>query len=277
LQEKLVDGKINPSYHTLTNTGRLGSRNPNAQNIKAKSEIRHCFVPPKGHMFIDLDYSQIELRVVAHLSQDPQLLKVYKEDGDVHQSTADGCGCTRQDAKVINFGLIYKMHYTTLAKQLKISEDEADRYSKGYFVTYRGVATWQKNEILKARTYGRTRTILGRPREFPEIHASNKWIREKKEREAINHPVQGSAGEICKLAMIDVENDLILRSLGATLHMQIHDELVLACPVKAAPKALERCRYLMENSLKKRSIKFSVPLKAEGGIGTNWQEAKEAG
>ncbi len=272
---RIVDGKINPRFRMLTETGRLSSSDPNAQNIPRKSEIRYCFIAPEGWEIIDLDYSQIELRIVAHLSKDPVMVAEYnKENSDIHQATADACGCDRQDAKPINFGLIYRMHYTTLAKLLKISERKAEKYWKGYFKTYRGVQQWQEKMARLGRKNRLTRTILGRPRRLLRIHDSSKWVREHEERKGINHPVQGTAGELIKLAMMDCEKSKILKELKCRLISQVHDELLFRCPKENSKRALAIIKEIMETSLSRRGVTMRVPVIAEGGTGATWGDAK---
>ena len=276
----LIEGKTNPKFKMLTVTGRLSSSDPNAQNIPSDPKaygiiLRECFVPPPGWALVVLDYSQIELRITAHMSQDEEMIRVYNDPkGDIHQSTADACGCDRKAAKVVNFGLIYKMYYKTLAKKLGVSEDEAEAYVQGYFKKYWGVAAWQKMEAKRAHKFSRTRTILGRSRTLPDIHNPNRWIREKAERDGINFPIQGTAAELTKLAMLDCEHSRELRALNANLVMQVHDELMFRCPIANAPRVLKIAKSLMENAFSSRGIKFSVPIIAEGGIGHNWLKAK---
>ena len=251
------------------------SSDPNAQNIPRKSEIRYCFIAPEGWDIIDLDYSQIELRIVAHLSNDPKMVDEYnKENSDIHQATADACGCDRQDAKPINFGLIYRMHYTTLAKLLKISERKAEKYWRGYFNNYKGVYAWQEKMARIGRKNRMTRTVLGRPRRLLRIHDSSKWVREHEERKGINHPVQGTAGELIKLAMIDCEKDTRLKELKCRLISQVHDELLFRCPHKNSKEALGIIKKIMETSLSRRGVTLRVPVIAEGGVGATWGDAK---
>ena len=269
----IVNGKINPNFHLKPVTGRLSSSNPNAQNIPARSEIRHCFIAPKGFVIIDFDFSQIELRITAHVSKDANLTKAYLKNEDIHQQTADACGCTRDYAKTINFGLIYMMHWATLAKALDISDKEAETYHTSYFGMYDGVARWHKRMINYARINGCTKTILGRPRRLLDIKSHNKWHREKAEREGVNHRVQGTAGELCKLAMIDCNNSKTLKRFNCKLISQVHDELMFRCPVHNAKKAVSMIKSLMEQAFEKRGVKLDIPIIADGKYALNWGDA----
>jgi DNA polymerase-1 len=275
-------GRIHTSYQQgVAATGRLSSSDPNLQNIPIRTpegrRIRQAFVAPSGRSLVAADYSQIELRIMAHLSGDDSLLHAFAEDRDVHQATAaevfgiplaEVSAEQRRSAKAINFGLIYGMSAFGLARQLGIGRGEAQRYVELYFERYPGVKRYMDETRLQARELGYVETVFGRRLYLPEIRSRNAALRQYAERSAINAPMQGTAADIIKRAMIDVDAWLERTGTPALLIMQVHDELVL----EVADEAIEyTVRELREHMI--RAAELSVPLKVDVGIGRNWDEA----
>ena len=277
-----VSGRVHTSYHqAVTATGRLSSSDPNLQNIPIRTEegrrIRQAFCAPKGFKIVAADYSQIELRIMAHLSQDAGLLHAFSEDLDVHSATAAEVfgtplekvsGDQRRKAKAINFGLIYGMSAFGLAKQLNLGRHEAQEYIDRYFDRYPGVARYMDETRALAHEQGYVETLYGRRLYLPEINARNKQRQQAAERTAINAPMQGTAADIIKLAMIDVDAWLTETALDAKMIMQVHDELVFEV-------ADEACETLCNNVTERMAnvIELQVPLLTEVGVGANWDEA----
>lgn len=267
--EKLRDlidpecGRVHTSYNqTVTATGRLSSSNPNLQNIPIRSEegnrIRGAFVPAEGLDFLSADYSQIDLRVLAHYSQDPVLLQAFRSGGDIHARTAAQLFSIspmlltpemRRVAKTINFGIVYGMSSFGLASQLNISRKEAQSFIDRYFQLYSGVKKFMVDIVEKARVDGFVTTLLHRRRILPEINSKKKVDREFAERTAINTPIQGTAADIMKLAMIQVSKVLAKKRLGARLLLQIHDELVFELPAAEIEETIRIVRPAMEDVL----------------------------
>lgn len=275
-------GRIHTSYHqAVTATGRLSSSDPNLQNIPIKTEegrrIRQAFIAPKGYKIVAADYSQIELRIMAHLSQDKGLLNAFAKGLDVHKATAaevfdveldDVTAEQRRSAKAINFGLIYGMSAFGLAKQLHVGRHDAQQYIDLYFERYPGVQKYMDETRVTAAENGYVETLRGRRLYLPEINASNGMRRQAAERTAINAPMQGTAADIIKQAMLTVDAWLEKDKVPARMIMQVHDELVLeveSSQVEAVSKTL--CD-LMSNA-----AKLDVPLLVEAGVGDNWDEA----
>ena len=260
-----------------TGTGRMSSSNPNMQNIPSSRSkegdlIRRSFIAADGYKLIVADYSQIELRVTAHLSEDPIMMGIYRDNGDIHQMTADACNCARFDAKAINFGLIYKMGAKTLAKAIKKTEEEAQDYIDRYFENYSGVAKFQDDLVARCRRKGYTWTITGRHRPLENIASERFGLRNGDERKAINTQVQGSAADIIKIGMRNFHRRL--REEGLTsedfrIIGQVHDEVVVEVKEGLAERVSEALQYEMENC-----VKLRVPLIAEPCIGDSWGEAK---
>ena len=275
-------GRIHTSYHqAVAATGRLSSSDPNLQNIPIRTpegrRIRQAFVAPRGHSLVAADYSQIELRIMAHLSGDASLLKAFAEDRDVHQATAaEVFGIAldtvtagqRRSAKAINFGLIYGMSAFGLARQLSIGRSEAQKYVDLYFERYPGVKRYMEETKQKARDAGFVETIFGRRLYLPDILSRNQALRQYAERSAINAPMQGTAADIIKRAMIEVDAWLQTSKAPARLIMQVHDELVLEVADAAVDTVVQQVRQHMM-----RAGELSVPLKVDVGIGRNWDEA----
>jgi len=275
-------GRVHTSYHqAVAATGRLSSTDPNLQNIPIRTaegrRIRQAFVAPRGHVLMAADYSQIELRIMAHLSGDPALLRAFAEDRDIHQATAaevlgknpDAVTAEeRRSAKAVNFGLIYGMSAFGLAKQLGIGRGEAQQYVDLYFDRYPGVRAFMDRTRAQARELGYVETVRGRRLYLPEIRSRNRQLQQYAERSAINAPMQGTAADIIKLAMLRVEKQCASRKLPARLIMQVHDELVLEV---AAEAVTEISQLLREEMCAAETL--AVPLKVDIGTGANWDEA----
>ncbi len=275
-------GRVHTSYHqAVAATGRLSSTDPNLQNIPIRTpegrRIRQAFIAPPGHVLMSADYSQIELRIMAHLSGDAALLRAFAEDMDIHQATAaevlgkpvdEVTPSERRSAKAVNFGLIYGMSAFGLARQLGIGRNAAQEYVDMYFDRYPGVKTFMDRTREQAREQGYVETVRGRRLYLPEIRSRNRQLQQYAERSAINAPMQGTAADIIKLAMLRVERECTTRRLQARLIMQVHDELVLEVAEDAREDiaAMLRAQMAAAESLK-------VPLKVEIGVGANWDEA----
>ena len=275
-------GRVHTSYHqAVTATGRLSSSDPNLQNIPIRTQegrrIRQAFIAPEGRKIVAADYSQIELRIMAHLSSDAGLLHAFANELDVHSATAAEVfdvsleGVTtdqRRKAKAINFGLIYGMSAFGLAKQIGVARGEAQEYIDRYFARYPGVADYMDATRAIAHEQGYVETLLGRRLYLPEINARNKQRQLAAERTAINAPMQGTAADIIKLAMIDVDAWLTDTGLDAKMIMQVHDELVFEV-------ADDACETLCDNVTQRMAnvIELQVPLLTEVGVGDNWDEA----
>ena len=275
-------GRIHTSYHqAVTATGRLSSSDPNLQNIPIRSEegrrIRQAFIAPENHVLLAADYSQIELRIMAHISGDEGLLAAFAEDRDIHQATAaevfgiplDAVTADqRRSAKAINFGLIYGMSAFGLARQLSIMRHEAQEYVDLYFSRYPGVKNYMDQTREQARKQGYVETVFGRRLYLPEINARQAQRRQYAERSAINAPMQGTAADIIKRAMITVDRFLADSGMSARLIMQVHDELVLEVPERELDDVRTELIALMN-----AAADLNVPLKVETGHGANWDEA----
>jgi len=284
LQVNPNTGRIHTSYHqAVAATGRLSSSDPNLQNIPIRTpegrRIRQAFIAPPGQVLMAADYSQIELRIMAHLSGDEGLLSAFATDRDVHQATAaEVFGVApeavttdqRRAAKAINFGLIYGMSAFGLAKQLGVDRGAAQQYVDLYFARYPGVKRYMDETRKAAREQGYVSTVFGRRLHLPDINARNKQLQQYAERSAINAPMQGTAADIIKRAMIDVEGWLQAQgeAAPARLIMQVHDELVLEVRADAVEEVREGVRQHMCAAAELR-----VPLKVEVGVGANWDEA----
>ena len=286
LQINEKSGRIHTSYHqAVTATGRLSSTNPNLQNIPIKSEegrrIRQAFVPKAGSKIIAAVYSQIELRIMAHLSKDEQLCRAFHEGIDVHRATAaEVFGLPpeavsdeeRRSAKAINFGLIYGMSAFGLAKQLGVSRGEAQKYVDRYFEKYPGVKTFMEETQAFADEKGYVETIFGRRLYVPNIHSGNAVVRKAAQRAAINAPMQGSAADIIRLAMIKIDNILEEKKIAKML-LQIHDELIFECLKKDENNVKKLIQNAMVSVSSSEYHKFSIPLEVGVNSGNNWGEA----
>ncbi|MBC8493275.1 MAG: DNA polymerase I [Candidatus Thioglobus sp.] len=274
--------RLHTSYHqAVTATGRLSSSNPNLQNIPIRSEqgarIRGAFIASKGNVIIAADYSQIELRIMAHISQDVNLLQAFKADQDVHSATAAtmfGVAADevtkeqRRRAKAINFGLIYGMSAFGLAKQIDVSRTEAKQYIDAYFDNYPGVANYMEDTKESAKIQGYVETVMGRRLYLPQINAKNKMLQQHALRTAINAPMQGSSADIIKLAMLDVAQWIGQDNADIKMIMQVHDELVFEVKAEKADEFADKIRSLMENT-----YRLDIPLKVDVGMGDSWQQA----
>lgn len=275
-------GRIHTSYHqAVTATGRLSSSDPNLQNIPIRTDegrrIRQAFVPPPGYRIVAADYSQIELRIMAHLSEDPGLLAAFRDEIDVHSATAaevfevplaSVSGDQRRKAKAINFGLIYGMSAFGLARQLHLDRGEAQRYIDVYFERYPGVREYMDRTRALAHEQGYVETLFGRRLYLPEINAKNKMRQQAAERTAINAPMQGTAADIIKRAMLSVDQWLSTHGVEARMVMQVHDELVLEVHEASIEEVCDELCQRMSSV-----ADLSVPLLVEAGKGANWDEA----
>ncbi|MCR9105400.1 MAG: DNA polymerase I [Gammaproteobacteria bacterium] len=275
-------GRVHTSYHqAVAATGRLSSSDPNLQNIPIRTEegrrIRQAFIAPPGYKIVAADYSQIELRIMAHLSEDTGLLDAFQNGKDVHQATAAEVfevplervsGDQRRKAKAINFGLIYGMSAFGLAKQLHLGRHEAQQYIDRYFERYPGVAQYMDRTRALAREQGYVETLFGRRLYLPEINARNKMRAQAAERTAINAPMQGTAADIIKRAMLTVDRWLQAEQTDTRMIMQVHDELVFEIPqAEVVPVSEQICQLMSQ------AAELAVPLLVEAGAGDNWDEA----
>lgn len=275
-------GRIHTSFNqTVTATGRLSSSDPNLQNIPVKTEegrqIRQAFIPRKGWIMMSADYSQIELRILAHCSDDPILKNAFVNDEDIHNRTAEEVfqvfpqmvtDDLRRQAKAINFGIIYGMSAYGLSKELSISRKMAQTYIDNYFARYSGVKRFIDETIETSRKSRQTSTLMGRIRHLPDINSTNQNVRQFAERTAINTPIQGSAADLIKLAMIRVDEALIRQQLKTTMLLTVHDELIFEVP----PEELEMSKTLIKQTME-HIWELKVPLKVNIAWGKNWSQA----
>ncbi|HOL18103.1 MAG TPA: DNA polymerase, partial [Bacillota bacterium] len=266
---------------TVTATGRLSSSEPNLQNIPIRMEegrrIRRAFIPSqKGYLFLTADYSQIELRVLAHLSQDPILVEAFRQDEDIHRRTAaevfgvppeEVTEAMRKKAKAVNFGIIYGISDYGLAQNLGVSRQEARRYIDSYFERYQGVKQYGRQVIEQARECGFVTTLLSRRRYLPELRLAHYGQRSFAERIARNTPIQGSAADIIKLAMLRIDEVIRQGGFKAAMLLQIHDELLFELPEEELPFFAPVLRREME-----QAVSLNVPLKVDLEWGRNWDE-----
>jgi DNA polymerase-1 len=273
-------GRIHTRFdQTVAATGRLSSSDPNLQNIPIRTEIgreiRAAFVAPQGHRIVSADYSQIELRVLAHLSKDDELARAFRENEDVHTHTASlvfdvpKAEVTREmrgRAKTINFGVIYGMGEAALAKQLDITREEAARFIQAYFTRYKGVAAFMQRTVEAAQRGEAVRTLLGRRRFLPNMHSPNRGLRSEAERVAKNTPIQGTAADILKVAMVKLGQGEVVP--GARMVLTVHDELVFEVPDADVARAKAAIKETME-----RAVPLEVPLLVDVGDGATWREA----
>lgn len=277
------DGRIRTTFQNMvTATGRLSSTEPNLQNIPVRNdlgaEIRKMFVARPGNVLVDADYSQIELRVLAHIAGDATMQSAFADGMDIHTVTASQVFNTepenvtalqRRHAKAVNFGIVYGISEFSLAEDIGVSRYEARAYIDRYLDNYHGVRDYMKKVVEDARQKGYTQTIYGRRRYIPELKSSNFNIRQSAERMALNTPIQGTAADLIKLAMIHVDYALKRQYPEAKLLLQVHDELIVECPEQIAPQVAELVSVQMQNV-----AQLSVPLLAEAKIGKSWFEAK---
>ena len=267
---------------SLTQTGRLSSMNPNLQNIPIRTEegreLRKLFTASVGNVLIDADYSQIELRLLAHFSGCKELIDAYCDGKDIHSITASQVfnvalenvtSDMRRDAKAVNFGIIYGISAFGLASDLGISSKKAKEYIDKYFETYSDVKTYMNTNVEKAKESGYVETLLGRRRVINELKSSNFNVRAFGERAAMNMPLQGSSADIIKVAMIRVANKLQEGGYKARLVLQVHDELIIDCPKEEAAAVSNILKNEMENA-----VSLKVPLTVEVGMGETWYASK---
>ncbi len=283
---KLLDatGRLHTSFnHMATATGRLSSSNPNLQNIPIRGKVgqrmRSCFVAEKGNLLISADYSQIELRVLAHYSQEPALIDAFKKDEDIHKSTAALLNNValeevtleqRQAAKTINFGLLYGMGARKLAQDIKITTKEAQLFIEQYFERFKGIKSFYDRALEEAKEHKFVTTIAGRKRQLPDLYNANAQARALAERQAVNTLIQGSAADIIKLAMLHVSKNEQLKDYNVKLLLQVHDELILSVPKEHADIAGTKVAELMSNAMQGQKEVFTVPLKVEFASAENW-------
>ena len=277
------DGRIHTTFQNLvTATGRLSSTEPNLQNIPVRTdlgaEIRKMFVPKDGCVLVDADYSQIELRVLAHIAQDTQMQNAFISGLDIHTATAsqvfgvpaeEVTPLQRRHAKAVNFGIVYGISEFSLAEDIGVSRYEAKAYIDSYLANYKGVKAYMKQVVADAAQDGYTKTLYGRRRSIPELKSSNYNIRQGAERIALNTPIQGTAADLIKLAMIEVDKALAENFPDARLLLQVHDELIVECPKEIAQQVADLVSGRME-----QVAQISVPLVAEAKWGESWYEAK---
>lgn len=277
------DGRIHGKFNqTVTATGRLSSTEPNLQNIPVRMElgrmIRKVFVPEEGFVLVDADYSQIELRILAHCSGDEQLIRAYRDARDIHRMTASQVFHTpfdevtdmqRRNAKAVNFGIVYGISSFGLSQDLSITRKEAATYIENYFETYPGIKKFLDDSVAHAKDSGYAVTLFGRRRPVPELKSSNFMQRSFGERVAMNAPIQGTAADIIKIAMINVDTELRKRNMKSRLILQVHDELL----VEAEKSELDEVKAILKDKME-HAAELSVPLIADMHTGGNWYEAK---
>ena len=277
------DGRIHSSFNqTETRTGRISSTEPNLQNIPVRTELgrelRRFFTARPGWVLVDADYSQIELRVLAHMASDPVMIETFVSGGDIHTSTAARVfgmpvdmvtPAMRSSAKAVNFGIVYGIGAFSLAKDLGITRKEADNYIKEYLNNFSGVRDYMENVADRAREDGYVSTLFGRRRYLPELTSSNFNLRAFGERVARNMPVQGTAADIIKIAMVRVFERLQNENMQAKLILQVHDELIVECP----QEEVDAVRKILEEEMS-GAVSMAVPMVAEAGVGETWYDAK---
>ena len=277
-----ANSRVHTSYHQgVTSTGRLSSSDPNLQNIPIRTDegitIREAFISPKGTKLLAVDYSQIELRLMAHYSKDPIMLDSFRNNEDIHKRTAseifgveisDVDSQMRRRAKTINFGLLYGMSSFGLSNQLEVSRTEADIFLNNYFERYAAVKTFMTNIVEQAKKDKFVKTLYNRKIHVPNIEAGNYMMRQGSERAAINGPLQGSAADIIKMAMIKIKDLIDSNNLDIKMTLQVHDELIFEVPAEFTDDDIKPIILIMEET-----TKISVPLKVEYGFGANWREA----
>lgn len=277
------DGRIHGKFHqTITATGRISSTEPNLQNIPIRMElgrlIRKVFIPEAGYVFVDADYSQIELRVLAHCSGDPELIHAYRDAKDIHRITAsqvfhtsfeDVTDLQRRNAKAVNFGIVYGISSFGLSQDLSISVKEAKEYIDRYFDTYPGIKEFLDDTVAHAKKEGYVVTLFGRRRPVPELSSSNFMQRSFGERVAMNSPIQGTAADIMKIAMIGVNRVLKEKNMKSRLVLQVHDELL----IETHQEELEEVKAILKREME-QAASLDVPLEVDMHTGSNWYEAK---
>lgn len=275
--------RIHSFFHqTITATGRISSTEPNLQNIPTRFElgkqVRKIFKPEEGKVYIDADYSQIELRVLAHMSEDKHMVQAFKEGQDIHKQAASKVFKTpidevtkeqRSNAKAVNFGIVYGISDFGLGEQLGISRKKAKQYIDEYLTEYEGIKTFMDNMTEKAKETGYVETLFNRRRYIPELKSNNYMVRQFGARAAMNTPIQGTAADIMKIAMINVYNELTKRNLKSKIVLQVHDEMMIEAPIEEAEEVKKIVKNEMENA-----ITLKVPLIADVSEAENWYECK---
>ena len=275
--------RIHSYFHqTIAATGRISSTEPNLQNIPTRYELgkvlRKVFKPADGNIFIDADYSQIELRVLAHISKDRNMVMAFNKDEDIHKQVASKVFEVPMDqvtkeqrtsAKAVNFGIVYGISDFGLAEQLGISRKQAKRYIDQYLEKYSGIKKFMDNIVEEAKEKGYVETLFHRRRYIPELTSNNYMVRQFGARAAMNTPIQGTAADIMKIAMINVYNRLKKEKLNAKLVLQVHDELIIECVIEEKEEVKKILKEEMENAMRLR-----IPLKVEVSEAENWYEAK---
>ncbi len=275
-------GRLHTTYRqTVTATGRLSSTNPNLQNIPIRTadgrDIRRAFVAEPGCLLLSADYSQIELRLMADLSGDSAMVDAFLSGADIHRATAakiyhidleQVSDTQRRNAKTANFGIIYGISAFGLSERLSIPRSEAKELIEGYMATYPGVARYMEEAIARARTDGFVTTVMGRRRYLPDINSRSNTVRSYAERNAINAPLQGSAADIIKLAMVRIHNEIRRRNMRSRMILQIHDELIFNVVPEESAELQEMVITTMENAYHGK-----VPMEVSSGIATNWLDA----
>ena len=278
-----TDGRIHGTFNqTITATGRISSTEPNLQNIPIRTELgrllRKVFVPEEGYVFVDADYSQIELRILAHCSGDEQLIQAYREARDIHRITAsqvfhipfdEVTDLQRRNAKAVNFGIVYGISSFGLSQDLSITRKEAAQYIENYFQTYPGIKTFLDESVENAKEHGYAVTLYGRRRPVPELKSSNFMQRNFGERVAMNAPIQGTAADIMKIAMLGVNRELKKRNMKSRLILQVHDELL----IEAYRDEVEEVQTILKDQME-HAAELKVPLIVDMHSGNNWYEAK---
>ena len=278
-----TDGRIHGTFNqTITATGRISSTEPNLQNIPIRTELgrllRKVFVPEEGYVFVDADYSQIELRILAHCSGDEQLIQAYREARDIHRITAsqvfhipfdEVTDLQRRNAKAVNFGIVYGISSFGLSQDLSITRKEAAQYIENYFQTYPGIKTFLDESVENAKEHGYAVTLYGRRRPVPELKSSNFMQRSFGERVAMNAPIQGTAADIMKIAMLGVNRELKKRNMKSRLILQVHDELL----IEAYQDEIEEVQTILKDQME-HAAELKVPLIVDMHNGNNWYEAK---
>ena len=279
-----ADGRIHTSFqNTVTATGRLSSTEPNLQNIPVRTELgaelRKMFVPAEGCVLVDADYSQIELRLLAHIAGDEHMIAAFNAGEDIHTVTASQVFGVppeevthemRRRAKAVNFGIVYGISDFSLSQDIGVARWEAKEYMEKYFERFSGVHAYMADVVEKAKRDGYVCTLLGRRRWLPELKSSNFNLRSFGERVALNMPIQGTAADVIKLAMIHVDERLRADAPAARLVLQVHDELIVECPEAEA----ERVKALLSEEMQS-VMKLAVPLRADSAVGRSWADAKE--
>lgn len=277
-EDNRIHGKFN---QTITATGRISSTEPNLQNIPVRMplgrEIRKVFIPKEGCVFIDADYSQIELRILAHMSDDKNLIDAYNHSKDIHAATAslvfhvpleEVTKEQRSNAKAVNFGIVYGISSFGLSNDLSISRKEAEQYIKDYFISYPGIKNYLDNSVKEAKEKGYSVTMFGRRRPIPELTSGNFMQRQFGERVAMNSPIQGSAADIMKIAMINVAKELKEKDLKSKIVLQVHDELL----IEAYENEVEQVKDILKRNME-QAAHLTVPLDVDVQVGNNWDEA----